>query len=246
MPSSPHWAPTTATFAKTLLRRSGFRNAGAAYSGGIARCPVQSAEYSAIAVAKAQSSQGVSASISAASTVQPHQMRRPAGALRCPSMSNAEPSASTNAFIRVTRSRRVSSSIAITRGSTIFRQTDVVDRMSGVSARYLTHAVRETHASSAAAFASVRAISASRPPTDRPHSTPSIQSSSVQTEKVFSIDPAPNNRSNPLSSRRRRTLGTGLGGSYRSSRSTARGDNAATPRPASPPSAFWKLKVTTS
>ena len=53
-------------------------------------------------------------------------------------------------------------------------------------------------------------------------------------------------RSKPFPSRNRSTLGTALGGSYASSRATARGLKAATPMPASPPSAFWKLKVTTS
>jgi hypothetical protein len=42
----------------------------------------QTANCAALAVAKAQSSQGVSASISAVSTVAPHQMRRPGGASR--------------------------------------------------------------------------------------------------------------------------------------------------------------------
>ena len=45
---------------------------------------------------------------------------------------------------------------------------------------------------------------------------------------------------------KRNNFGIGQDGVWLSSRSTARGDRISTPCPPSPPSDFWKLKVTTS
>ena len=56
-----------------------------------------------IAVSNAQSSHGAPATMSSASTVQPHHIRRPAGALRWLSTSYAAPSASSRVFMRLTK-----------------------------------------------------------------------------------------------------------------------------------------------
>jgi hypothetical protein len=86
LPSSPHWAPTTATFAKTVSPHRCLYWAGAAYSGESPNVvPVGTfylAGSSPAAVLKAHSSHGAAAITSAVSTVQPHHRRSPGGAFR--------------------------------------------------------------------------------------------------------------------------------------------------------------------
>src|SRR5262245_12592098 len=107
--------------------------------------------------AKAQSSQGVSAARSEASTVEPHQMRRQGGASRWPAMSRAAFSLSSSASSFFTKARCSSSGSRTTAGSVILRHTEVLDRVAGSTARFSSQGVRSAQSKSTRALALVRA-----------------------------------------------------------------------------------------
>jgi len=100
-----------------------------------------------------------------ASTVGPHQMRKPGGAVRCAPMSKAICSCSRRRMRFATwmparpLHRRE-------RESTIVRQTDVLDRNRSSAAMNFVHPLFCTHCERQAKLASVRANSVFRPPID--------------------------------------------------------------------------------
>ncbi len=120
------------------------------------------------------------------------------------------------------------------------------ERVAASSARNAAQGVRSTHAPTAARFASLRAISAGRPPTPSAQRSPSSASSTQSIEGVLIVSPLkmPSISLPPLV--RRKIFGNGQDGVKLSSRATARGDRASIPCAASPPSTFCQDQVTTS
>ena len=83
------------------------------------------------AATNAKSSQWTRASRSDFSTVAPVQIRSPGGASRNDPMSWATPSSSSNAVMALTNSACASGDSNRISGATIFRHTDVFDRVAG-------------------------------------------------------------------------------------------------------------------
>ena len=97
-----------------------------------------------------------------------------------------------------------------------------------------------------AKLVSTRFSSASMPPISSAHDSASMASSITSSDGVLMVAPSNNAVSSAPFLWSLNSLGTGQAGVWLFTRSTARGDMISTPWPPSPPSPFWKLKVTTS
>src|SRR6185437_16967118 len=78
----------------------------------------------------------------------------------------------------------------VTAGSTIFRQTEVLERTAGSAARKSTHGVRLTQSAIALVLASARATNPSSPPTAFAQASVSSQSSTHSIDGVLMVSPS--------------------------------------------------------
>src|SRR5437899_7259677 len=131
-------------------------------------------------------------------------------------------------------------------GSVILNCGEVQEIVAGSSARGSAQEQFSTQPRSVARLRSDLAISPSRPPTDSAHLSESSTSSTHSIDGVLIVSP----RNTPSISLpfavSRKSFGSGQGGEWLSSRSTARGDIASTPCPPSPPNDFCQDHVATS
>ena len=207
----------------------------------------QAAFGSAPVLAKAQSSQGMSASTSAVSTVAPHQMRKPGGASRSGGDVVADAFSSRAAPRAPWRTRWASGESAVTTGSTTLRQTEVEERIGGSAARKSIQGVRATQFGDGLALASARAHQR-RQAADRFRPLQRVERvldaqhrrrvDGFALENAF-VELAALGRGGRSSAAARPACRL-------SSRSTARGDSTSMPCAASPPSTFCQDQVTTS
>ena len=184
--------------------------------------------------------------MSAVSTVAPPQTRRPGGASRWAPISKATPSASRSAAIRAAAPPCPSASRPANHGATSLRQIDVDERVSGTSARNAAQSLASTQRATAARLACERAMSASSPPIDSAQASASSTSSTHSIDGVLRVRPSKIASSSRPPAVRRKIFGNGHGGTWLSSRSTARGDRISMPCAASPPSTFCHEKVAAS
>src|SRR5690349_6309088 len=75
-------------------------------------------------------------------------------------------------------------------GSTIFRRTEIFERVSAFTDRFSTHGVFVIQSNSTFALLSARAISAFRPPTDFAQLSVSSQSSTHSVDGVLMVSPS--------------------------------------------------------
>jgi hypothetical protein len=122
----------------------------------------------------------------------------------------------------------------------------VQERVAGASARKSIQSRCATQEAIAARLASLRATSAASPPTLSAQRSPSSASSTQSIEGVLIVSPLKMPSFSLPPEVRRKTFGSGQAGLCVSSRSTARGERASIPCPASPPKTFCQDQVTTS
>src|SRR5690606_30122080 len=139
--------------------------------------------------AQAQSSQGQRAAMSPASTVAPHQMRRPVGAARWLVMSKAMPAASRRLAMSLTIASWAGFGWLVNQGSTMTRQTEVQERAAGSVARKSIQGVAATQDSRAAKLARLRATRPFSPPACSAQRSESSASSTHSMEGVLIVSP---------------------------------------------------------
>src|SRR5215207_104418 len=103
-----------------------------------------------------------------------------------------------------------------------FRHTEVFERSAASCARKSIHGVRATQSAMTLVLASARAISALRPPTDFAQPSASSQSSTHSIEGVLMVSPSKIASLSFPPLVNRKIFGSGHGGTYDSSRATAR------------------------
>src|SRR5262249_22443480 len=122
-------------------------------------------------LAKAQSSHSVSASTSARSAVEPHQIRNAGGASPYASQSAAAASFASAAERPVPKAACASGGSFVTRGSPACRHTDVSERIAGSSATKWINGVGGTQSTMTLRWAPARACKALGPPIDFPQAS---------------------------------------------------------------------------
>ena len=141
---------------------------------------------------------------------------------------------------------RKSSSWVCSHGSATVRQTEVVERVAGSLAKNSIHGAVSAQANVAAALASTLAIIPLRPPAASAHLRLIRASSTHNIDGVLMVMPSKTSRLTLPPLVIRKTFGSGQGGVYVSSRSTAAGLRTIMPCAASPPINFCQDQVVTS